>query len=170
MPRSCSSGRRSVSTPVSARTSTVLPWSMWPAVPRVSGCTSTSLVAGGATRYRATHGTGGRQQRAFAAAARRPRVLRARAPARAGALRLRAGPQPVGRRRAGDERGHDLPPAPPAAEGGARDDVLAGVRLRPAAPLLPPDGGGRRGAGGVRGRVGPVPRRRRCPADSRRKA
>src|SRR5829696_4036591 len=47
MPRSCSSGRRSVSTPVSSRTRTVLPWSMWPAVPRVSGCTSTSLVAGG---------------------------------------------------------------------------------------------------------------------------
>src|SRR5215208_280773 len=47
MPRSRSSGSRSVSTPVSARTSTVLPWSMWPAVPRVSGCTSTSLVAGG---------------------------------------------------------------------------------------------------------------------------
>jgi hypothetical protein len=35
MPRSRSSGSRSVSTPVSARTSTVLPWSMWPAVPRV---------------------------------------------------------------------------------------------------------------------------------------
>ena len=30
-------GRRSVSTPVSALTSRVLPWSMWPAVPIVSG-------------------------------------------------------------------------------------------------------------------------------------
>src|SRR5262245_14996100 len=36
MPRAFSSGRRSVSTPVSARTSEVLPWSMWPAVPRTS--------------------------------------------------------------------------------------------------------------------------------------
>jgi hypothetical protein len=33
MPRRFSSGSRSVSTPVSARTSVVLPWSMWPAVP-----------------------------------------------------------------------------------------------------------------------------------------
>src|ERR671932_107157 len=37
MPRRRSSGRRSVSTPVSARISAVLPWSMWPAVPSVSG-------------------------------------------------------------------------------------------------------------------------------------
>ena len=37
MPRSRSSGSRSVSTPVSAPTSTVLPWSMCPAVPSVSG-------------------------------------------------------------------------------------------------------------------------------------
>ena len=37
MPRARSSGRRSVSLPVSARTSHVLPWSMWPAVPTVSG-------------------------------------------------------------------------------------------------------------------------------------
>ena len=37
MPRACSSGSRSVSLPVSARTSHVLPWSMWPAVPTVSG-------------------------------------------------------------------------------------------------------------------------------------
>src|SRR2546425_1272347 len=38
MPRACSSGRRSVSLPVSARTSHVLPWSMWPAVPTVEDC------------------------------------------------------------------------------------------------------------------------------------
>src|SRR6185436_18134150 len=37
MPRRCSSGRRSVSLPVRARTSQVLPWSMCPAVPTVSG-------------------------------------------------------------------------------------------------------------------------------------
>src|SRR5512133_1915692 len=36
MPRSRSSGSRSVSLPVSARTSQVLPWSMCPAVPTVS--------------------------------------------------------------------------------------------------------------------------------------
>ena len=37
----------------------------------------------------------------------------------------------------------------------ARDDVLAGVRLGPAAPLLPPDRRGRRGAGGVQPTTGP---------------
>src|SRR5581483_12296699 len=37
MPRCRSSGSRSVSFPVSARTSHVLPWSIWPAVPTVSG-------------------------------------------------------------------------------------------------------------------------------------
>ena len=36
MPRSFSSLRRSVSTPVSARTSVVLPWSIWPAVPMIT--------------------------------------------------------------------------------------------------------------------------------------
>src|SRR2546427_352545 len=35
MPRAFSSLRRSVSTPVSARTRVVLPWSMWPAVPMI---------------------------------------------------------------------------------------------------------------------------------------
>src|SRR6185369_17839487 len=35
MPRAFSSFRRSVSTPVSAFTSEVLPWSMWPAVPTI---------------------------------------------------------------------------------------------------------------------------------------
>ena len=35
MPRFCSSGSRSVSTPVNARISEVFPWSMWPAVPRM---------------------------------------------------------------------------------------------------------------------------------------
>ena len=33
MPRRCSSGSRSASIPVSARSRVVLPWSMWPAVP-----------------------------------------------------------------------------------------------------------------------------------------
>src|SRR5437868_14770792 len=40
MPRSCSWGRRSVFLPVSASTSVVLPWSMCPAVPIVSGMRS----------------------------------------------------------------------------------------------------------------------------------
>ena len=35
MPRAFSSGRRSASMPVSARTRVVLPWSMWPAVPTI---------------------------------------------------------------------------------------------------------------------------------------
>jgi hypothetical protein len=37
MPRSFSSFKRSASTPVSAFTSEVLPWSMWPAVPMITG-------------------------------------------------------------------------------------------------------------------------------------
>src|SRR3954447_20590548 len=37
IPRVFSSGRRSVSRPVSAATSAVFPWSTWPAVPSVSG-------------------------------------------------------------------------------------------------------------------------------------
>src|SRR5438034_2443113 len=41
MPRRCSSGSRSVSLPVSARTSQVLPWSMCPAVPTVSAMAKT---------------------------------------------------------------------------------------------------------------------------------
>ena len=45
MPRAFSSGRRSVSTPVNARMSAVLPWSMWPAVPS----TSPGLEAGSAS-------------------------------------------------------------------------------------------------------------------------
>src|SRR6476620_3495013 len=44
MPRRFSSGKRSVSTPVRARTSDVLPWSMWPAVPRITGASSPSLL------------------------------------------------------------------------------------------------------------------------------
>ena len=45
MPRACSSGSRSVSRPVSARTSAVLPWSMCPAVPTVSGAVRRSRSA-----------------------------------------------------------------------------------------------------------------------------
>src|SRR5207253_8266496 len=41
IPRCCSSGSRSVSLPVSARTSQVLPWSMCPAVPTVSAMART---------------------------------------------------------------------------------------------------------------------------------
>ena len=36
MPRCFSSGRRSGSVPVSARTRALLPWSMWPAVPTIN--------------------------------------------------------------------------------------------------------------------------------------
>src|SRR3954452_16954 len=60
MPGARSSGSRSVSTPVSARTSTVLPWSMCPAVPRVSGCTPGTL----AYRERMTRRRGGRLETA----------------------------------------------------------------------------------------------------------
>src|SRR5207247_2537329 len=48
MPRSFSAGKRSVSLPVSARTSQVLPWSMWPAVPTVSGIRPMLGTAGAA--------------------------------------------------------------------------------------------------------------------------
>src|SRR5690348_4244390 len=44
MPRRFSSGSRSVSTPVRARTSDVLPWSMWPAVPRIMRAASPPLL------------------------------------------------------------------------------------------------------------------------------
>src|SRR5258708_15180175 len=44
MPRCFSSLRRSVSTPVSARTSAVLPWSMWPAVPATMYLMATILI------------------------------------------------------------------------------------------------------------------------------
>ena len=51
MPRARSSGRRSVSTPVSARISAVLPWSMWPAVPSVSGAAVTEAQPRAATAH-----------------------------------------------------------------------------------------------------------------------
>ena len=47
MPRAFSTGRRSVSMPVSARTSDVLPWSIWPAVPRTIGCDTPAPYRGG---------------------------------------------------------------------------------------------------------------------------
>src|SRR5262249_36342836 len=45
IPRAFSSGSRSVSTPVSARTSEVLPWSMWPAVPRTRRAAAGRAIA-----------------------------------------------------------------------------------------------------------------------------
>src|SRR5918994_6128250 len=56
IPRACSSGRRSVSFPVSARTSHVLPWSMWPAVPTVSGMARPNSGSRAARSRTATHG------------------------------------------------------------------------------------------------------------------
>src|SRR5260370_15559263 len=47
MPRSFSSLRRSVSWPVSARTSEVLPWSMCPAVPMMRGMSEVDVELGG---------------------------------------------------------------------------------------------------------------------------
>ena len=52
MPRRCSSGSRSVSLPVSARTSDVLPWSTCPAVPTVSVIERATFAR--ASRLRAT--------------------------------------------------------------------------------------------------------------------
>ena len=54
MPRAFSCGRRSVSTPVSARTSAVLPWSMWPAVPSVRAACAFSRPCGPRHRPRVT--------------------------------------------------------------------------------------------------------------------
>src|ERR1700744_5550 len=45
MPRDFSSGRRSVSVPVRAWTSAVLPWSMWPAVPRTTERAAADFMA-----------------------------------------------------------------------------------------------------------------------------
>ena len=50
MPRAFSSGSRSVSMPVSARTSAVLPWSMWPAVPSVSARAAVTQARDGRVR------------------------------------------------------------------------------------------------------------------------
>ena len=61
MPRACSSGRRSVSLPVSARTRDVLPWSTCPAVPTVSaigpGLGPSTQLARAAVTARATSST-----------------------------------------------------------------------------------------------------------------
>ena len=46
IPRACSSLSRSVSVPVSSATSAVLPWSTWPAVPRMSGATIADSAQG----------------------------------------------------------------------------------------------------------------------------
>ena len=70
----CSSGSRSVSLPVSARTSHVLPWSMWPAVPTVSG------IAPGSARARCSSA---RSRFPRAARATGPRSARGRRRARA---------------------------------------------------------------------------------------
>src|ERR1700734_3491620 len=45
MPRDFSSGRRSVSVPVRAWTSAVLPWSTWPAVPRTTERAAADFMA-----------------------------------------------------------------------------------------------------------------------------
>src|SRR2546423_1907221 len=61
MPRARSSGSLSVSTPVSARISAVFPWSMWPAVPTVSGAATISVAhyMGALRRRRGLGGTAG---------------------------------------------------------------------------------------------------------------
>ena len=76
------------------------------------------------------HGTGWNKELALPAPPRCGRVLRARAPARRRAVRLRARAQAVRSRWARHERGNDLPAAHPAPSRPARDDVLARVRNR----------------------------------------
>ena len=79
MPRSRSSGSRSVSTPVSARTSAVLPWSMWPAVPSVSGIVTRARVRRAGPRRRsacAGRAAGGRPRSGRRPAAPRPAAAR----------------------------------------------------------------------------------------------
>ena len=127
MPRRCSSGRRSVSFPVRARTSQVLPWSMWPAVPTVSGMREPRRRRRRARRRRAC---GSR-----AAACRRGR---SRSPAgRTRGAWARATPRPRRRRTASSASGSAPPPtrrtvsstSPPtaAASRSARARTTGGV-------------------------------------------
>src|SRR5439155_21275431 len=63
MPRAFSSGSRSVSIPVSAFTSDVLPWSMWPAVPTTT-CREALPSADGTGERPREGGHFGREDRA----------------------------------------------------------------------------------------------------------
>src|SRR3954452_4094030 len=169
MPRSCSSGRRSVSTPVSAWTSTVLPWSMWPAVPRVSGCIA------GTVAYRALHDTqawrtardrGARRARLRLAAAGH-RVVGGR---RAGGGLARVVAARETRRAAGDvpDRAGRLGPGdrgPDALVDTADPARVADVqrRVQRAVPVAPPAAGshGLLSGGPAGGGLPPPPGRRR---------
>ena len=160
MPRACSSGRRSVSTPVSARTSAVLPWSMCPAVPSVSARRSRHAGAlmrlglGVAERAAVEHeravGRRGRARRVAGAQARRRAVGVALERAR----RTTAARPAAARRR---RRARRLDDAAADARGerlGARPHVLGGLEHARAAP------GARRARAPGRGRCAAWPRAR----------
>ena len=92
MPRSFSSFRRSVSQPVSDLTRAVLPWSMWPAVPRVM------LIVGGAMglSFAADGGDDRGDQRRFLAVEQGSRVEEDSPPVNSGDDRRRAATEPQG--------------------------------------------------------------------------
>ena len=156
MPRARSSGSRSASTPVSACTSAVLPWSMCPAVPSVSGARSRPRGADGARGQRRPP---------------RPSACAGRAAARPSAMRATTGGSP---RRSAAASAPGSPPSSatagpgqleqrqrPAADAGDRlDDGPAGraasalARARAASPRRPSSiastGSSRRASAGSR--------------------
>ena len=126
MPRSLSSGRRSVSLPVSAPTSAVLPWSMWPAVPSVSGGSLTRSRRPPSAPARVGLGVGQRARVEQQRARRATRADHAAARRRA-AARGQAAPSCPGRRRT---------PAPSSSSSGsAPPPTCAAAR----SPRPPPD-------------------------------
>ena len=182
-------GSRSVSLPVSAPTSAVLPWSMWPAVPRVSGGPGALMprAARAARRGRVAHlvvgeRAGIEQEPAPSRRARR-RAARPREAARQRVGAERAGsiahtgpsssssgsaPPPTLRRRADDAA------APPHDGRGMRSarawqHLLAGGEHRAAPGRLPAGAPGRgRGAASPPARPATACRcARRAPADAR---
>ena len=184
MPRAFSSCSRSASMPVSARTSEVLPWSMWPAVPTImapgSGRGVSALAAGAAGlfqragRPRRRGGTGTASLLPPARAPQQPDeagVGVARRRRHPGAGRRRA--WPGRRRRRGRLRGRHQRAAAAGSRGTPRrcgDHAEAGhcrgVALR-GGGLGP--GAGPRGVGGNDGRLRAASSSA-CPAPRRRPA
>src|SRR5579883_3304490 len=124
--------------------------------PLLRPCTAGYLAAQATVRYLVTHGTWRRTQGGEPVATRRARVLRPSAAARRPALRGRTRARARLGRRDGHQRGDDLPAAVPAAPRRAGGDLLAGVALRPAAPLLRAHRGRQAGAGRIHRRMGEI--------------
>src|SRR6266702_602019 len=112
------------------------------------------------------HGTWPSTQLGEPTAERHAGVLRPGAAARRPPVRVRARPDAVGGGRVAGQRGHHLSAAEPAAPGPPGEHVLAGVRGRAAATLLPAHRRRTARAGRLQRRMGPVPGCRRRTTDS----